>query len=134
MRARVKPTKTWISKSKFEIENEEELLACRRIILKIVRYMKNNNMSQKDLAEKLNVSPQYINKLIHGQDLNLKITTALRYGRILGVKLVEIPKDEHTESQVTINYFQMTTRINSSRNDCFIYTKSNFLKRVITNC
>ena len=37
MRARVKPTKTWISKSKFEIENEEELLACRRIILKIVR-------------------------------------------------------------------------------------------------
>lgn len=134
MRARVKPTKTWISKSKFEIENEEELLACRRIILKIVRYMKDNNMSQKDLAEKLNVSPQYINKLIHGQDLNLKITTALRYGRILGVKLVEIPKDERTESQVTINYFQMTTRINSSRNDCFIYTKSNSLKRVITNC
>lgn len=134
MRARVKPTKTWISKSKFEIENEEELLACRRIILKIVRYMKDNNMSQKDLAEKLNVSPQYINKLIHGQDLNLKIATALRYGRILGVKLVEIPKDERTESQVTINYFQMTTRINSSRNDCFIYTKSNFLKRVITNC
>lgn len=134
MRARVKPTKTWISKSKFEIENEEELLACRRIILKIVRYMKDNNMSQKDLAEKLNISPQYINKLIHGQDLNLKITTALRYGRILGVKLVEIPKDERTESQVTINYFQMTTRINSSRNDCFIYTKSNFLKRVITNC
>ena len=134
MRARVKPTKTWISKSKFEIENEEELLACRRIILKIVRYMKDNNMSQKDLAEKLNISPQYINKLIHGQDLILKITTALRYGRILGVKLVEIPKDERTESQVTINYFQMTTRINSSRNDCFIYTKSNFLKRVITNC
>ena len=91
-------------------------------------------MRQKDLAEKLYVSPQYINKLIHGQDLNLKIATALRYGRILGVKLVEIPKDERTESQVTINYFQMTTRINSSRNDCFIYTKSNFLKRVITNC
>lgn len=134
MRARVKPTKTWISKSKFEIENEEELLACRRIILKIVRYMKDNNMSQKDLAEKLNVSPQYINKLIHGQDLNLKITTALRYGQILGVKLLEIPKDEPTGSQVTINYFQMTAHINSSRNDSFIYTKSNSLKRVITNC
>lgn len=30
MRARVKPTKTWISKSKFEIENEDgdELPAC----------------------------------------------------------------------------------------------------------
>lgn len=48
MRARVKPAETWISKSKFEIEHEEELLACRRIILKIVRYMKDNNMSHRD--------------------------------------------------------------------------------------
>ena len=55
MRARVKQTTTWISKSKTEIENEEEILACRRIILKIVRYMKDNKMNQKDLAEKLNV-------------------------------------------------------------------------------
>ena len=44
MRARVRPTKTWISKSKVEIENEEELLACRRIILRIVRYMKDNKI------------------------------------------------------------------------------------------
>lgn len=94
MRARVKPAETWISKSKFEIENEEELLACRRIILKIVRYMKDNKMSQKDLAEKLNVSPQYINKLLHGQDLDLKITTVLRYGRLLGIKLIALPEDE----------------------------------------
>ena len=45
MRARVKQTTTWISKSKTEIENEEEILACRRIILKIVRYMKDNKMN-----------------------------------------------------------------------------------------
>lgn len=51
MRARVKPTKTWISRSKIEIENEEELLACRRIILRIIRYMKDNKMNQKDLAK-----------------------------------------------------------------------------------
>lgn len=94
MRARVKPTETWISKSKAEIENAEELLACSRIILKIVRYMKDNNINQKELAQKLNVSPQYVNKLLHGQDLDLKITTALRYGRILGIKLIALPEDE----------------------------------------
>lgn len=104
MRARIKPTTTWISRSKDEIENEEEFLACRRIILKIVRYMKDNNMSQKDLAEKLNVSPQYINKLIHGQDLDLKITTALRYGRILGIKLIVLPEDEFVTHRMTINH------------------------------
>ena len=86
MRARVNPKTSWISKSRSEIDNEDELLACRRIILKIVRYMKDNKMSQKDLSQKLNVSPQYIHKLIHGQDLDLKISTALRYGRILGLK------------------------------------------------
>lgn len=113
MRARVKPTETWISKSKFEIENEEELLACRRIILRIIRYMKDNKMSQKDLAKKLNVSPQYINKLLHGQGLDLKITTALRYGRILGVKLITLPEDEPSMPHVTICYFKATTPISN---------------------
>jgi len=98
MRARVKPSTTWISKSKSEIENEEELLACRRIILKIVRYMKDNKMNQKDLAEKLNVSPQYINKFLHGQDCDIKVSTAIRYGKILGIKLIDIP-DEISETQ-----------------------------------
>lgn len=74
MRARIKPPTTWISKSKTELENEEELLACRRIILKIVRHMKDNNINQNELAQKLNVFPQYVNKLLHGQDLDLKIT------------------------------------------------------------
>ena len=60
---------SWISQSKFEIEHESELLGCRRIILRIVRFMKDNHLSQKELASRLNVTPQYINKLLHGQDL-----------------------------------------------------------------
>ncbi len=125
MRARVKPTTTWISRSKAEIENEEELLACRRIILKIVCYMKDNNMSQKDLAEKLNVSPQYIHKLLHGQDLDLKITTALRYGRILGIKLIALPEDEPVAPQIAINYYQISTPFDNSGNNRFTYTGLN---------
>lgn len=133
MRARVKPTETWISKSKFEIENEEELLACRRIILRIVRYMKDNKMSQKDLAQKLNVSPQYINKLIHGQDLDLKITTVLRYGRILGIKLITLPEDEPFVSQNTICYYQAVTPISNIGNNRYNYTL-NLLRSVATTC
>lgn len=94
MRTRVQPTTTWISRSESEIENSQDLLACRKIILKIVRYMKDNNMSQKELAHKLSVSPQYIHKLIHGQNVDLKITTVIRYGRILGIDLITIPQDE----------------------------------------
>ena len=133
MRARVKPTRTWISRSKFEIENEEELLACRKIILRIIRYMKDNKMSQKDLAQKLNVSPQYINKLLHGQDLDLKITTALRYGRILGVKLITLPEDEPSMHHVTICYFKATTPISNIGKKHYNYT-SNTLMSITTNC
>lgn len=124
MRARVKPSTTWISKSKSEIENEEELLACRRIILKIVRYMKDNKMNQKDLAEKLNVSPQYINKLLHGQDIDLKITTALRYGRILGIRLILLPEEVPVSPNVTINYYQTSEPVVRTGGSTYNYTSS----------
>ena len=124
MRARVKPSTTWISKSKSEIENEEEFLECRRIILKIVRYMKDNKMNQKDLAEKLNVSPQYINKLLHGQNIDLKITTALRYGRILGIKLILLPEDAPIAPNVTINYYQISAPVVRTGGNAYSYTSS----------
>lgn len=133
MRARVKPTTTWISRSKVEIENEEELLACRRIILKIVRFMKDNNMNQKDLAEKLNVTPQYINKLLHGQDLDLKITTALRYGRILGIRLILLPEDEPATSNVTINYYHISVPITKRNYKDYNYTSSTPSLRLTLN-
>ena len=124
MRARVKPSTTWISKSKSEIDNEEELLACRRIILKIVRYMKDNKMNQKDLAEKLNVSPQYINKLLHGQDIDLKITTALRYGSILGIKLILLPEEVPVSPNVTFNYYQTSAPVVRTGGSIYNYTSS----------
>lgn len=132
MRARVKPTETWVSKSKAEFENEEELLACRRIILKIVRYMKDNKMSQKDLAEKLNVSPQYINKLLHGQDLDLKVTTVMRYGRILGLKLIVLPEDEPASTQVAI-YFTTSAPYAEVDINQFKYNKSKALPGIRLN-
>lgn len=124
MRARVKPTTTWVSKAKDEIENEREILACRRIILRIVRYMKDNKMSQKELAERLSVSPQYIHKLLHGQDLDLKISTALRYGRILGIKLIVLPEGEPVAPRMTINYYQLTTTVEKMGENTYNYTSS----------
>lgn len=106
MRARVKPTKTWVSKSNVEIENGEELLACRRIILKIVRYMKDNKMSQKDL--------------------DLKVTTVMRYGRILGLKLIVLPEDEPAPTQVAI-YYTTSAPYTEADNNQFKYNYSKAL-------
>ncbi len=81
MRKRIKPTDSWISRSKHEIENEDNILLCRTIILEIVNFIKENNLSNTEIAEKLNVSPQYVNKLLHGQILD--IDTVSKYKQIL---------------------------------------------------
>ena len=102
---RVKEQSSWISRAKFEIEHEEEILACRLIVLRIVRFMKDNRLSQKDLAERLNVSPQYINKFLNGGDLDMKLSTVFRYERALGIKLIDIHTDaeEAPKQQQFIN-------------------------------
>ena len=95
--------------------------------------MKDNNMNQKDLAEKLNVTPQYINKLLHGQNLDLKITTALRYGRILGIRLILIPEDEPATSNVTINYCHISVPITKRNYKDYNYTSSTPSLRLTLN-
>lgn len=96
--SKLRRTSSWVKDARREIESEEDFVAYRLIVLKIVRYMKDHHLSQKDLAEKLNVSPQYINKFLHGQDLDMKITTAFRYGRILGLRLLEVPGPDQSEA------------------------------------
>lgn len=81
MRERIKPTDTWLSKSKHEIENEDNILLCRTIILEIVNFIKEKKLSNTEIAEKLNVSPQYVNKLLHGQILDIDIVS--KYKQIL---------------------------------------------------
>ena len=117
---RLRAVSSWIEEAKHEREIEEDLLACRLIVLKIVRYMKDHHLSQKELAEKLNVSPQYINKFLHGQDLDMKVSTVLRYGRILGIKLIDVP-DQNEGKELIRSYLFAQIRINTAQPDCFDY-------------
>lgn len=94
---------SWMADAAASIENEDEIIAVKKIVLKILRYMEANNLSQKDLAEKLGVSPQYMSKFLHGQE-DIKVSTALRYGKILGLNLIEIPEETRQEAQTIVLY------------------------------
>lgn len=87
---RIKPKDNWITRSKIEIEHKEEFLLCRRIALKFVQYMREHNMLAEDLAKKLGVSTQYVNKLIHGECLDFKVASIVKYGKILGIDLIRV--------------------------------------------
>ncbi len=113
---------TWMSDAAESIACEEEILAGKMIVLKIIQYMEDNNMTQKQLAEKLNVSPQYINKFLHGLDCDIKISTAIRYGRILNLKLIEIPGAEPARSaDKVVVYAQQTYKVETASRSPFVY-------------
>ena len=83
---------SWMKEDEVAKGRKEEIRATTKIILHLIDYMERHQMSQTDLARKLEVSPQYINKLLHGQDKSFRIETAIEYGEKLGIKLVEIPE------------------------------------------
>ena len=87
-----KDVMSWMKEDEVAKGRKEESRATTKIILHLIDYMERHQMSQTDLARKLEVSPQYINKLLHGQDKSFRIETAIEYGEKLGIKLVDIPE------------------------------------------
>lgn len=67
--------KDWFHKKHSEYENDVEYQYYYYktfIVEKILEYLEDNNLSKNHLAEKLNVSPPYISKLLNGGNLTLK--------------------------------------------------------------
>lgn len=88
---------SWMKEDAVAGKKEAAVRATTKIILHLIDYMESHQMSQTDLARELGVSPQYINKLLHGQDTSFRIETAIDYGNKLGIKLIEIPQRKESE-------------------------------------
>ena len=71
MRIRNKPTKSWMEKSKFKIEHEEENLVKKKKILELLRYLEENNISQEKFAEEIGISVEDAGRIFHGQEFGI---------------------------------------------------------------
>jgi ribosome-binding protein aMBF1 (putative translation factor) len=60
-----------------------------RVLREIRRQKPVNGMSQKVLAQKMEVSPQYINKVVKGEE-NLSLETISKLEDALGIELLQI--------------------------------------------
>lgn len=94
---------TWEEEAKWREENEEWLSQSFDIAVCILDTLRSKKMTQKDLAEKMNVSPQFINKIVKGQE-NLSLETIAKLNRALNIKLKVI--DTNTPSEVMYDYEQ----------------------------
>jgi ribosome-binding protein aMBF1 (putative translation factor) len=78
----------WKAKAKYRRENREWLKKSAAIAVKVLDALKAQNLSQKDLADRMNVSPQQINKIVRGQE-NLTLETISNLEIALGIQLIE---------------------------------------------
>lgn len=72
----LKTNKAWLKKS-------------MRIAASILKVLREREISQIALAASLNVTPQYVNKILKGNE-NLTLETISKIEEILGIKLVSI--------------------------------------------
>lgn len=87
---------TWIEQANFYERNKEWLDKSALIAIKILSTLKSQSISQKDLADYLGVSPQYVNKVVKGNE-NLSLETICKIERALGITIVSVPAYESTQ-------------------------------------
>jgi len=81
----------WEEKANWRKANKNWLLKSAAISLKISNILKEKNMTQAELAQKLGSSAQHISKIIKGQE-NLTLETISKIEMCLNVELITVPK------------------------------------------
>ncbi|MEI7489399.1 MAG: helix-turn-helix transcriptional regulator [Chryseobacterium sp.] len=88
----MKTQSNYLQNAKFRIENKKWLSYSSNITLRVLAAIEENEqMTQKALAEMIGVSPQYINKVLKGQE-NLSLQTIAKLSDALNVELITFPK------------------------------------------
>lgn len=80
----------WMEKALRDEANEAWLDRSAEIALRILSTLKAKNMSQKELAAIIGVSPQQINKIVKG-NVNLTLETISKLEAALDIQLMAVP-------------------------------------------
>jgi ribosome-binding protein aMBF1 (putative translation factor) len=77
----------WKAKAKYRRDNREWLKKSAAIAVRVLDALKAQNLSQKELAERMNISPQQISKIVKGQE-NLTLETISNLEIALGIQIM----------------------------------------------
>ena len=109
-------SKLWEEKADWRKANREWLNKSVKIAVRILREIRlqkaTNGMSQKKLAEIMGVSPQYINKVVKGQE-NLSLDTICKIENALGIVLIDVPL---TDRSLEVEFNSLLCSVGISRN------------------
>ena len=128
----------WMQQVEYYEKNRDWLDKSAEIAVRILSTLSRLSLSQKDLAERTGVTPQYINKVAKGRE-NLSLETISKIEKALQIRLVEIPANETSldiswvEEPAGFNFYYQLNKIligreNSSYNpeSTFRFNKESF--------
>lgn len=75
--------------AKWKKENKAWLEWSRNIALSLVEYMETNGLNRNGLAERLDVSPQHVSKILSGK-VNFSFKSIAELEQKLGIKLLDV--------------------------------------------
>ncbi len=81
----------WLDDAEFVEHNEEMLEMSAKVALAILKVMNQQNMTKRDLAKQLGISPQSVSKQLSG-NANFTFETLQKYGKVLGMTFDFVPK------------------------------------------
>src|SRR5260221_4553829 len=86
----------WKAKAKYRRENREWLKKSAASAVRVLDALKSHNLSQKDLAERMSISPQQLSKIIKLQ-VKLNLGTISDLASAMGIQII----DEQPKHSIT---------------------------------
>jgi len=84
----------WKAEADYRRANRAWRRKSATIAFKVLEALRVQGLSQKDLAEKMEVSPQQISKIVKGHE-NLTLDTIVKLEMALGIKIIVDNRDDN---------------------------------------
>ena len=103
----------WLIDEEFYETNKDWLDKSAFIAVKILSVLRSQSISQKELAERIGVSPQYINKVLKGSE-NLSLATICKIEKSLSISLISVPSFQNSQViEGSFEWYPVISRHNS---------------------
>jgi transcriptional regulator with XRE-family HTH domain len=105
----------WIEESNKRFEDKEGLRYSQQVAVRILRTLREKKLSQKDLAELLQVTPQTVNKWVKGSE-NFGFFTIGRIEKALDIKLMHIYENNNSLLITSTNIIKISNQVHTYLN------------------
>lgn len=105
----------WVEESNKRFEDKEGLRYSQQVAVRILRTLREKKLSQKDLANLLNVAPQTVNKWVKGSE-NFTFFTISRIEKALDIKLMHIYDNKNSLLITSTNIITISSQVHTYLN------------------